>query len=286
VTREKNLAARMGRWSAQNRKKALFGWIAFVIVSFVIGSALGTKAPKDEQTYVGDSGKAHQLVDEHFPSENVESILVKGAGGAASPAVKAAVDDTIAAISGKPGVYAVESPFAKGNEAQIAKDGRSVLVNFKLRGDEAQAEDSVAAVLAAVERVQASHRGVVVGEFGMASASQALSQAFADDFKKAETLSLPITLIILVLAFGALVAAGVPLLLGLSAVMAALGLVAIPSQFLPLARTRRRSSCSSAWRSASTTRSSTCGASARNAPAAPRTATRSRPPRLPPAVRC
>ena len=65
-----SLAARMGRWSAQNRKKAIGGWLAFVIISFVIGGALGVKAPKDDQTYVGDSGKAHQLVDQHFPTEN------------------------------------------------------------------------------------------------------------------------------------------------------------------------------------------------------------------------
>jgi RND superfamily putative drug exporter len=224
----------MGRWSAQHRKKAIFGWLAFVIVSFVIGGALGTKAPEDEQTYVGESGKAHQLVDQHFPTQNVESIIIKGRGGAEDPAVKSAVDDTIAAVTGKPGVYAVESPYTKGNKSQISADGKSVLVNFKLRGDETQAEDSVGAVLTAVDGVQKANPRVFVGEFGGASASQALSKAFEDDFKKAETLSLPITLIILVLAFGALVAAGVPLLLGLSAVMAALGLVALPSQIVPL----------------------------------------------------
>ena len=49
---------------------------------------------------------------------------------------------------------------------------------------------------------------------------------FEDDLKKAETISLPITLVILLLAFGALVAAGLPLLLGVTAVMATMGLVA------------------------------------------------------------
>ena len=130
-------------------------------------------------------------------------------------------------------VFDVQSPYAKGNEGQIAEDG-SVLVNFKLRGDETAAETSVEPVLAAVAGVQAANQSVFVGEFGAASANKALSKAFEDDFKKAETLSLPITLIILVLAFGALVAAGVPLLLGLSAVAAALGLVALPSQLFPL----------------------------------------------------
>ncbi|MDA0136327.1 MMPL family transporter [Solirubrobacter deserti] len=223
MTDNKNFAARMGRWSAQHRKKAIFGWLAFVVLSLVIGGAIGTKAPENDTTYVGDSGKAHELVDRHYPTENVESVIVKGGD---PRAVRAAVDDTVAAVSAQKGVYDV-------NSDQVAKDG-SVLVDFKLRGDEEAAEKAVVPVLAAVDRVQARNSSVFVGEFGSASANKALSKAFEDDFKKAETLSLPITLIILVFAFGALVAAGVPLLLGLSAVAAALGLVALPSQLFPL----------------------------------------------------
>ena len=223
MTENKNFAARMGRWSAQHRKSAIFGWLAFVVLSLVIGSAIGTKAPENDTTYVGDSGKAHALVEEHFPTQNVESVIVKGRDAGA---VRAAVDDTVAAVSKQRGVYDVKA-------GQPAQDG-AVLVDFKLRGDEDAAEEAVGPVLAAVDRVQAQHRDVFIGEFGSASASKALSKAFEDDFKKAETLSLPITLIILVLAFGALVAAGVPLLLGLSAVAAALGLVALPSQLFPL----------------------------------------------------
>ncbi len=61
-----------------------------------------------------------------------------------------------------------------------------------------------------------------------------MSEAFEKDLQKAETLSLPITLLILVIAFGSLAAAGVPLLIGISAVMATFGLIALPSQLLPV----------------------------------------------------
>src|SRR4051812_36522497 len=185
----------MGRWSADNRKKAIFGWLAFVIVSFILGGAVGITKPKNDQTYVGDSGKAHQLVDQHFPTENTESVLIHGRS-AQDPGVKAAVDDTIAAVSKVKAVYDVQSPYAKGNASQLSKDGKSVLVNFKLHGDESAAETAVAPVLAAVDQLKAAHPQIV-GEFGGASASKALSKAFADDFGKAEKLSLPITLVIL-----------------------------------------------------------------------------------------
>ena len=63
-----------------------------------------------------------------------------------------------------------------------------------------------------------------------------------DDLKKAGELSLPVTLIILILTFGSLVAAGVPLLIGITSVMAALGLVALASDILRWTQTSRRSS--------------------------------------------
>jgi RND superfamily putative drug exporter len=228
-------AARAGRWSAQHRKTAIWGWIAFVIVAFVIGGAVGIKKP-DHDTRVGDSGRADALATDHFPKDASESVLIQAPkGGSARGAdVHKAVADTIAAVSSKRRVADVQSPYAKGNESQISKDGSSVLVNFKVRGDDDQTSKAIDPILAAVDRVKAENPNVSVGEFGGASADKALSKAFQDDFKKAETLSLPITLVILVLAFGALVAAGVPLLLGLSAVFATLGLVALPSQIVPM----------------------------------------------------
>jgi uncharacterized membrane protein YdfJ with MMPL/SSD domain len=228
-------AARAGRWSAQHRKTAIWGWIAFVAVAVVIGGALGVKKPS-EYIGPGDSGRADQLATDHFPKDASESILIQAAkGGTARDAsVRKAVDDTIAAVSGKPRVAEVKSPYAKGNGTQVSKDGRSVLVNFKVRGDADQTSNAIDPIVAAVDRVKAQNRGVFVGEFGGASADKALSKSFSDDFKKAEKLSLPLTLLILIVAFGALVAAGIPLLLGLTAVMATLGLVAIPSQIIPM----------------------------------------------------
>ena len=76
--------------------------------------------------------------------------------------------------------------------------------------------------------------GFRVEEFGDASADKALSQAFDDDFQKAEVTSLPLTLIILILAFGALLAAFVPLLLAITAVAAAVSLIGPISQLWPV----------------------------------------------------
>ena len=110
------------------------------------------------------------------------------------------------------------------------------LVDFDIRGDKDEAVDKIDPVLDGVATAQRAHPGFFIGEFGDASAQKAVDTAFGDDLGKAGTLSLPITLIILVLTFGALVAAGIPLLLGLTAVFATFGLVALPSQLLPMAQ--------------------------------------------------
>ena len=108
-------------------------------------------------------------------------------------------------------------------------------MTFDLPGDDDDAEKLVDAPLAAVAgRPSGRTRASAIEEFGDASADKALSEAFEDDFKKAEVTSLPITLIILILAFGALLAAFVPLMLAVTAVAAAIGLIGPISQIWPV----------------------------------------------------
>jgi uncharacterized membrane protein YdfJ with MMPL/SSD domain len=231
-------AGRMGRWSAQHRKTAIWGWIAFVVVAFVIGNVVGTKQPS-HQDYIGQSGQAAKLFDGHFAKKADEQVLVQApkGGKATDASVRKAVDDTIAAVSGKPGVTEIDSPYTKGNEGQISKDGRSVLVEFSIKGDDDATEKLVDPVVAAVTKVKADNPNVFVGQFGGASANKALTKAENEDSTKALTLSLPATLLILLITFGALVAAGIPLLLGLTAVFGTLGLVAGVSHLVPMDNT-------------------------------------------------
>ena len=107
-----------------------------------------------------------------------------------------------------------------------------MLLTFQVTGDPDTAKDRVGPALAATAAVQRAHPGLFVGEFGDASANKAIMKRIQDDFQQAEVTSLPVTLLILVVAFGALVAAGIPLLLGITAVAAALGLTALFSHVM------------------------------------------------------
>jgi uncharacterized membrane protein YdfJ with MMPL/SSD domain len=231
------LAARAAHWSARHRKTAIFGWLAFVVIAFVIGGSVGTKSIPDEDMGNGSSKVADQAIAKaNFPDKDSEQVLVQSRDGlrADDPAFKAAVADLAARLGRTPHVREIESPYAKGNQGQIAKDGRSALVTFTIPGDDDVAKERVGATLATTAAAQQAHPDLRIEQFGGASADKALSKSFDDDFQKAETLSLPITLLILIVAFGALVAAGVPLLLGLTAVAATIGLLAPISQIFPM----------------------------------------------------
>ncbi len=127
----------------------------------------------------------------------------------------------------------VESPLT--GDGEVSADGHAALVDFEIarRFDASQGAGRSHA-LAAAAAVQARHPNLDIEQFGGASADKAVDETINDDLAKAGELSLPITLIILIITFGSLVAAGVPLLIGITSVMAALGLVAIPSQLFPV----------------------------------------------------
>ncbi|HLJ02575.1 MAG TPA: MMPL family transporter [Solirubrobacteraceae bacterium] len=221
------LAIRAGRWSAAHRKLAMLLWLGLVVGSLVLGGAIGTRQLASDQGGTGSSGRANQVLHSAFPQPAQEDVLVQAVSGRHD--LRPAVADVIARLRTVPQVGAVRSPYAHGARGQISGDGRSALVQFNIRGPADKAQDHVQGAQAAVAAAQREHPDLRIAEFGAASADRALSRASQNDLHRAETLSLPITLLILIVVFGALVAASVPVLLALTAVAAALGLVAIPS---------------------------------------------------------
>jgi uncharacterized membrane protein YdfJ with MMPL/SSD domain len=82
--------------------------------------------------------------------------------------------------------------------------------------------------------VQKAHPELTIAEFGDGSSAREVEGQFLKDLGKAGLLSLPVTLVILLITFGALVAAGIPLLLALTSVVATMFLIALPSHLMPV----------------------------------------------------
>ena len=151
-------AARAGRWSAQHRKKAILGWFAFVILATVLGGMVGQKTLADEDMGNGESKRGDQIVEAAgFPDQTGEIRARPGQGRLEGrrPQFTAAVNDVVARLEQTEGRRRGREPARRREYAgNVSKDGRSVLVNFELPGDEDAAEELVDAPLAAVAALQ------------------------------------------------------------------------------------------------------------------------------------
>jgi uncharacterized membrane protein YdfJ with MMPL/SSD domain len=236
---KRNIAARAGRWSAQHRKTAIFGWLAFVAVAFALGGGLGTKTISPNEGGPGEAGRANSVLTDAYKQNKVESVLVQSRSGSArDPEFAAGVRDVVHRLRASGSAVHVRSPYSKAGSDLVSKDGRSALVTLQVKGSASDTAwdraDDVDPILNATAAAQRAHPQLRIEQFGDYSSSKAFDKIFADEFAKATGLSLPITLVIMIVAFGALTAAGIPVLLALTGVMATVGLVAIPSQFAPV----------------------------------------------------
>ncbi len=154
-------------------------------------------------------------------------MLITSRSGELDPAAgAAAAADVAKRLGALPDVAEVGKPVP-------SPDGRALLVPVTMAGDPDAASDRVEALLDATAKVQAGHLGLRVEEVGGASIDKGINDQVANDLSKAEFISLPVTLLIMLVAFGAIIAAGVPVLLALSAVGSAFGLSALASHLVP-----------------------------------------------------
>jgi RND superfamily putative drug exporter len=243
---------RIACWSARHSTVAVICWFVLVGVAFVGGQLLGTKSlPQYDPGQAGLGERTlHQLDVTTAPTESV-LIQPRGLGTgrltfASDPQMQQAARQVAAALDrlhsaamdvNSPTLANVrggQSTTAAGAGSLISGNGRSVLVTFRVAGPHADVDSTVAVDQAAVARVQAAHPDLLVAEAGSASAGAAGNSLLESDFRRAEFSAIPITLILLLVVFGALIAAGIPVVLAGSAVAATISLLAIPSRWLPI----------------------------------------------------
>jgi len=229
---------RIAGWSATHRKTAVIGWLLLVAAVFAGGHMVSaTNVPSYDS---GQSGRAEQTLSRlnvTFPP--AESVLIQsrapGRTFAGDPELRQATREVVAALRALPrSATDIRSPLSPGGRSLVSADGRSALVTFTIPGNSANMDQAVVPDLNAVAAVQARHPGLLIAEAGEASGDRAIGGLISADFRKAEETSVPITLILLVVVFGALIAAGIPLLLAATSVITALALLAIPGHWLPV----------------------------------------------------
>jgi RND superfamily putative drug exporter len=219
---------RVARWSATHPWRAIALWTLFVSLCFGLGNVAGFQKTSTSDDAIGEAGRAGLIASQgHFTNPATENVLITARTGPLDQAAaKAAADDTITRMRALADVAKVDGPVPSRN-------GQALLVVVTLTGDPKTASDRVHPLRDVTAQVQGSHQGVRVEETGGPSIDKALHETLGKDFQKAELLSLPATLVILLVAFGALIAAGVPVVLAISSVLGALGLSNLASHLVP-----------------------------------------------------
>jgi putative drug exporter of the RND superfamily len=233
------LTERVAGWSVGHRKTAVFGWLLLVAVLFAAGQVLGSR--NLPQYDAGQSGQAERTLNQIAPDQDnpsAETVLIQatapGATFATDPAMRTAASQVAAALAALPkDATGIRTPLSSGGQALVSKDGRSALVTFDVPGNVPDVDQAATTLQHAVAGVQAAHPDLRIAESGDASIAQAIDASL--NFGKAEATSIPITLLLLLLVFGALVAAGIPVLLALTALTAAIGVLTVVSHWLPIA---------------------------------------------------
>jgi RND superfamily putative drug exporter len=222
------MTVRVARWSALHPWRAMALWTVFVLSCIAIGAVVGTKEA-DGGGAVGETARAEQMIDSgDFPRSNAaEHVLVTSHSGPLDQdAARAALADAANRMRALPEVSDVAEPV-------VSPDGSAMMLAVSMSGDPETSESRVQPLLDVTATVARDHPSVRVEEVGDASIEKGFEETIGEDFARAELFSVPVTLLILLVAFGAVIAAGVPILLALSAVGSAIGLAALSTYLIP-----------------------------------------------------
>ena len=224
MAHQANLAASLGSWSARHRVLAITGWLLLVTVTMLIGSAVGQVTMTQAEYGAGESGQAQWLLTNAGVAQQAqELVLVHSATATAGASgFQSAVRAVISGLQGTGRVQDIRAP-------AVSPSRHDVLIQFAMKGNPDTAANRVQPVLDAVARARTAHPDVTIEQFGDASVNKWFSDTVTKDLQRAEWTVVPLALGILLVVFGALVAALLPVLLALTAFLAANGLLALIS---------------------------------------------------------
>ena len=241
MQQSRNIAARAGRWSARHRKTAILGWID------VRGPGLhGRRQARHRDAHAGAVGRrrsGQRRQDRRrtpTPTSIGESVLIQSKSlKTDDPEFRAVVADVTEAPRGHEGRERDHTaPTARASSA--ARSPTTAIPRWSASRSPGDTKDAAAMkivddTVAEVEAAQKAHPDFNVEQFGVGQLRGSSSRRSSTRTSQKATFgSLPITLILLVIAFGTLVAAGIPLLLAITGVVATMGLVGPLSQLSPV----------------------------------------------------
>ncbi|WP_281893728.1 MMPL family transporter [Phytohabitans aurantiacus] len=223
-----DLPVRVAGWSARHPWRAIAGWFLFVAVCFGIGLGVGGRPASTEDFRIGEAGRAEAMAAEGgLQQKPVERVLISaGTGGLDESAAEGAARDVAGRMAALAEVESVSAPI-------WSADRTAVRVDVTMKGPELDGKKHVEPLIAQTDAVRAAYPGLRVEQTGSPSISKGIGELRSKDLARTEMIALPVTLITLLVVFGSIALAVVPLLLALSSIVAAVGLSMVASHMFP-----------------------------------------------------
>ncbi|MER0448037.1 MMPL family transporter [Streptomyces sp. Edi4] len=222
------ITVRVASWSARHPGRAIAGWFVFVALCLAIGGAVGTVNAGDKDYWVGEAGRAEAIATEgnlqHRPAERI--MITEKSGAEPGANAMNAARDVVERMRRLPEVDHVAAPVRSAN-------GTMLMVEVTMKAKRLEAQRHIQPLLDQSAEVQRKNPDLKVEEAGEASVSKGLDTSRDDDLAASEKITFPITLITLLVVFGSLIMVGVPLLLAVSSIAAAMGLSELISHLVP-----------------------------------------------------
>ena len=226
--------ARLGAWTGSHLRIVLVAWL-------IVLGAFGAFAPQVESALSGagwqdstsSSVKARDLIAKNFHGLNSTALQVvvhdRSRTIASDPAAQQAMAQATALLKADRRVSVVVAP---QNGVSISRDGKTAIIQA---GASANANDMVRAADAlATPITRLSSQDVSINLTGSSALWANFNKVNHAAMMKSEMLSWPVTMIVLVIAFGSLVAAGLPLMLTLVGLLTAAGALVLSTHFAPV----------------------------------------------------
>ncbi|HWH94301.1 MAG TPA: MMPL family transporter, partial [Baekduia sp.] len=228
LTPQSSRFVRLARACNRHRWRTFFAWLAALVVIQVVASSVGVKEISSFRLPGTESQRAYDLLADHFPAAkgDTDQIVYRATTGTLDdPANKQAIEASIKKVAGNEDVASVASPFSKGG--QLTKDGKIgvATLNYKESTNDIELDplqdiqdDAFTARSASLE-VEHGGPGAEIVRFG-------------EQEQSSELVGIVLAAVVLLITFGSLVAAGLPLIAALLALASALGLITLISQLV------------------------------------------------------
>ena len=240
-----SFTARLAHWSAVHRWIILLATVIVIVLAVFSIIAVGTET-RDDDSGVGESGKGSALLNERFaadPSATQPARRTRREGvifsnpslDANDPRFVETVESAMQSFRDLPQVIAAVSYFDTQDASMFADDGNAVLASVTLQNPEDPAgRIDIEPFVDTVRQASNQAVGFEIGVVSFRILDDELDEILTEDFNRILIYSLVIGLVILVLAFRALVAAVIPLAMAVGSIFTAIGIAALVSQVYPL----------------------------------------------------